>query len=56
MSIMGMSDHFWKVEKVSYRVFTENYSLLRIRGYTKVRQHFGGKMDGNPPESPRRKH
>ncbi|MBA0823173.1 hypothetical protein Goarm_019921 [Gossypium armourianum] len=33
-----------------------NYSLLRIRGYTKARQHFGGKMDGNSPESPRRRH
>ncbi|MBA0742469.1 hypothetical protein Gogos_015521, partial [Gossypium gossypioides] len=21
--------HFWKVEKVSYRVFSENYSLLK---------------------------
>ncbi|MBA0814811.1 hypothetical protein Gohar_020614 [Gossypium harknessii] len=29
MRITEMIDQFWKVEKVSYRVFSENYSPLK---------------------------
>ncbi|MBA0692829.1 hypothetical protein Goari_010361 [Gossypium aridum] len=37
-------------------VFSESYSPVeRIRGYPKARQHLGGKVDGNSPESLRRK-
>ncbi|MFQ6643283.1 hypothetical protein Gotur_017164, partial [Gossypium turneri] len=27
--LVWFHSHFWKVEKVSYRVFSENYSLLK---------------------------
>ncbi|MFQ6622642.1 hypothetical protein Gotur_001907 [Gossypium turneri] len=27
--IRGLGHHFWKVDKVSYRVFSENYSPLK---------------------------
>ncbi|MBA0671172.1 hypothetical protein Goklo_023898, partial [Gossypium klotzschianum] len=27
--LVWFNSHFWKVEKVSYRVFSENYSLLK---------------------------
>ncbi|MBA0770866.1 hypothetical protein Gotri_019426 [Gossypium trilobum] len=30
--------------------------FIGIRGYTKARQHFRGRVDGNSPESPKRRH
>ncbi|MBA0632289.1 hypothetical protein Godav_001060 [Gossypium davidsonii] len=32
--------HFWKVEKVSYRVFSKNYSPLKQFVANLTRQHF----------------
>ncbi|MBA0876019.1 hypothetical protein Goshw_004405, partial [Gossypium schwendimanii] len=48
--------HFWKVDKVSYRVFSENYSPLKELAATPRRGHFGRKMDGNSSESTRGGH
>ncbi|MBA0828599.1 hypothetical protein Goarm_013259 [Gossypium armourianum] len=36
-------------------ILRELLSVERIRGYAKARRHFRRKMDGNSPESPRRR-
>ncbi|MBA0723288.1 hypothetical protein Golax_003878 [Gossypium laxum] len=41
--------HFWKVDKVSYRVF----SVERISSDTEAGRHYRGKMDNDPSKSPR---
>ncbi|MFQ6648129.1 hypothetical protein Gotur_020788 [Gossypium turneri] len=43
--------HFWKVDRVSYRVFSENYSLLKELAVTPRRNDIR-KMDGDPSKSP----
>ncbi|MBA0635121.1 hypothetical protein Godav_028976 [Gossypium davidsonii] len=43
--------HFWKVDRVSYRVFFENYSLLKELVVT-LRHDDIRKMDGDPLKSP----
>ncbi|MFQ6652090.1 hypothetical protein Gotur_024112 [Gossypium turneri] len=45
--------HFWKVDKVSYWVFSENYSPLK-EIVAIPRQDLERKMDGNSSKSLRR--
>ncbi|MFQ6652905.1 hypothetical protein Gotur_024562 [Gossypium turneri] len=50
-------NHFWKVDKVSYRVFSENYSPLKEVVVTPRRDDISmEKVDGNSSEPARRRH